>query len=457
MLQAQIGEGASPELDVVRLHVGGLGESVMSSDLRQTFSSLVHVSAVDVVRTKGRSFAYVTVQATPHDIKRLFSLYNGCLWKGGRLKLEKAREFYMDKLQQEWAERAQLEAHNTPKANAVTLKGKVLCHKEARGIKIYFPKLRKVKTIPAKGAGKHKRSFESVEPLPHSLLRICNCDEDCLAACSNQTPSGQSEVSIKVDQNLIFSSSFPKSEADQKEILHKRKIDLEAKELVQKGVINNNRSNLDGLDDENKEFPESKPQRNAGKSIHSQNEDSKVDQAANLRKRSKQDKNSTIDGESPKVAESCKESMHMENAEKWDEGSEHDFDADGLVLNIKSGSSNAADHNYEVEPTITSDRSLVNNTKFSYQNREHLKLAARAMMGIPTSQGKIQNIDQNDKNRQGSVNNEGKGRAQYGGEMKESMQGRDWVQKASWKSLLGAKRMSFSLGSIVDPNNEQKI
>ncbi|MCO5575775.1 hypothetical protein L7F22_029580 [Adiantum nelumboides] len=228
----QGGEG----LSVVRLHVGGLGPSVISSDLLQTFSSLVHVSSVDVVRSKGRSFAYLTIQAEPHDLKRLFSLpegeelddilvpekflahkernsekvarrygeaqnfsrmdakwteeaelYNGCMWKGGCLKLEKAREFYMDKLHREWIDRDCPQNLNESKLESATQARNDPKLKKSNGLNIYFPKLRKFKKIPEKGLGKHKRSFERVEPLRHSLLRLCNCDQECMTACTYQS------------------------------------------------------------------------------------------------------------------------------------------------------------------------------------------------------------------------------------------------------------------------------
>eukprot|EP00250_Pteridium_aquilinum_P016935 c23374_g1_i1 orf=147-1778(-) len=167
---------------LVRLHVGGLGPSVISSDLLQTFSSFAKVSSVDVVRTKGRNFAYVTLQAAPQDIKRLFSLYNGCLWKGGRLKLEKARELYLDKLHREWAERDCLQDMETPKLDCITSTRSITKANDSIGFKMYFPKLRKVKNIPEKGLGKHKRSFQRVDPVPCSVLQICNCcDEHCMA------------------------------------------------------------------------------------------------------------------------------------------------------------------------------------------------------------------------------------------------------------------------------------
>ncbi|KAI5066966.1 hypothetical protein GOP47_0017494 [Adiantum capillus-veneris] len=223
----QGGEGSS----LVRLHVGGLGPAVISSDLLQTFSRLVHVSSVDVVRSKGRSFAYVTIQAAPHDINRLFSLYNGCMWKGGCLKLEKAREFYMDKLHREWEERDHPQDQNESKLGSASPTRIAPDLKKSSGFNIYFPRLRKVKKIPEKGLGKHKRSFQRVESLPHSLLRLCNCDQECMTTCSYQSlakkePSGldreefrqhAESVTVKTSRNeAIFQSQLSYSESGKK-------------------------------------------------------------------------------------------------------------------------------------------------------------------------------------------------------------------------------------------------
>ncbi|XLR43413.1 hypothetical protein HN51_027457 [Arachis hypogaea] len=93
----------------VRIFVGGLGESVTKQDLHSLFSSFGNVEAVETIRTKGRSFAYLDFLPSPTDDKslsRLFSKYNGCVWKGGKLKLEKAKEYYLVRLKREWDEDA---------------------------------------------------------------------------------------------------------------------------------------------------------------------------------------------------------------------------------------------------------------------------------------------------------------------------------------------------------------
>ncbi|XP_039008547.1 nucleolar protein 8-like isoform X2 [Hibiscus syriacus] len=88
-----------------RIHVGGLGQSVSSDDLRKIFSAVGTVEGMDIVRTKSRSFAYVDIlPSSSHSISKHFSMYKGCAWKGGKLKLEKAKEHFLARLKREWEE-----------------------------------------------------------------------------------------------------------------------------------------------------------------------------------------------------------------------------------------------------------------------------------------------------------------------------------------------------------------
>ena len=71
--------GSQEGEESVRIHVGGLGPSVISSDLMQTFSAIATVSSVDIIRTKGRNFAYITfLSPSPQAIKRIFTLVSLC-------------------------------------------------------------------------------------------------------------------------------------------------------------------------------------------------------------------------------------------------------------------------------------------------------------------------------------------------------------------------------------------
>ena len=59
-----------------RIYVGGLGGNVTAEDLKNTFSSpqLGSVESVEIVRTKGRSFAYLDfVPSSDKGLAKLFS------------------------------------------------------------------------------------------------------------------------------------------------------------------------------------------------------------------------------------------------------------------------------------------------------------------------------------------------------------------------------------------------
>lgn len=79
--------------------------------------------------------------------------YNGCMWKGGRLKLEKAKEDYICRLRREWTEDAQPEA-KLPSQNIdadeslpALLKPKKDEDIGKMQLNIFFPKLRKVSLV----------------------------------------------------------------------------------------------------------------------------------------------------------------------------------------------------------------------------------------------------------------------------------------------------------------------
>jgi len=59
--------------NAVRVFVGGLAETVSAEDIRSLFSSLGSVQAVQTIRTKGRSFAYIDFHSDPKSLSKLFS------------------------------------------------------------------------------------------------------------------------------------------------------------------------------------------------------------------------------------------------------------------------------------------------------------------------------------------------------------------------------------------------
>ncbi|KAJ3693744.1 hypothetical protein LUZ60_009224 [Juncus effusus] len=171
---------------VNRIFIGGLGENVTTNDLKNIFNSLGKVNNVEFVRTNGRDFAYVDFKPeSDKSLQKLFSIYNGCKWKGGKLRLEKAKEHYLTRLKREWEQDSVPVPEQEPvpmnpesgKEKARTDTGKL--NPDFEKIGIFFPKLKKIKTLPYKGSGKHKYSFQRVELSSTLPLHFCDCEEHC--------------------------------------------------------------------------------------------------------------------------------------------------------------------------------------------------------------------------------------------------------------------------------------
>lgn len=183
MAEMATGDASTPK--TVRIYIGGLGESVTAEDLKKTFSTpqLGKVESMNIVRTKGRSFAYLDLlPSSEKSLPKLFSTYNGCMWKGGRLRIEKAKEHFFLRLKREWEEDSTLSTTSThlPVTAAEmtnSLKSQKKGSKLDEGeIRIYFPKLRKIKSVSLRGTGKHKHSFQRVE-VPSLPVHFCDCEE----------------------------------------------------------------------------------------------------------------------------------------------------------------------------------------------------------------------------------------------------------------------------------------
>ena len=79
--------------------------------------------------------------------------YNGCVWKGGRLRLEKAKEHYLSRLAREWAEAeakgngngdADAKAHQAAATRSSSEVRQNLKDSD-ESIQIFFPRLGKVR------------------------------------------------------------------------------------------------------------------------------------------------------------------------------------------------------------------------------------------------------------------------------------------------------------------------
>ena len=103
---------------VTRLFVRGIGENEKEMDLEKLFTKLKGVSKVtncEVVRDLNtglcKGFGYVTIHVDEEKtLSRCLKVYNGTKWKGNVLRVEIAKEHYMDKMRREWdMERQQIE------------------------------------------------------------------------------------------------------------------------------------------------------------------------------------------------------------------------------------------------------------------------------------------------------------------------------------------------------------
>ncbi|OEL18919.1 hypothetical protein BAE44_0020065 [Dichanthelium oligosanthes] len=211
---ASVGEGGGVEGNgtgaLLRIFVGGLGESVGAADLEAVFASAGRVAGVEFVRTNGRSFAYVDFHC-PSDkaLAKLFSTYNGCKWKGGKLKLEKAKEHYLTRLKREWEQDAAAAAREAAAKDNVEKQDKPKPDKAALDgskINIYFPKIRKVKALPFKGSGKHKYSFRHIE-VPSYPIHFCDCEEHCgpPEAANDEYASVLNAAAYEKERNIMNS------------------------------------------------------------------------------------------------------------------------------------------------------------------------------------------------------------------------------------------------------------
>eukprot|EP00897_Mesotaenium_endlicherianum_P010945 jgi/Mesen1/987/ME000012S00537 len=212
-----------------RLYVGGLPSDVTEKELKARFASFGEVHSVELVPSKlqpqanasavdgsaagTRRFGYVNVTpASELSLKKCFTAYNGCKWRGGRLRIEKARDDFRVRLErereadlrakQEEAER-RLQAQRAREAlllpggeaageaatpgsssaggggggGAFALPSSSSSKRKIEPLKLLWGNTKKVKVVAAAGGfgcGKHKYSFQGVPALPLS---------DIMAAC----------------------------------------------------------------------------------------------------------------------------------------------------------------------------------------------------------------------------------------------------------------------------------
>ncbi|CAL9127155.1 unnamed protein product [Musa acuminata var. zebrina] len=219
--------GVASSLMINRIFIGGLSTSVTAADLEKTFLSLGRVHNMEFVRSNGRSFAFVDFEPNSDKaLAKLFAVYNGCTWKGGKLRLEKAKEHYLVRLKREWAE--DVKVNGPPDLDVV----KSLDHSDKSGclsqenanLRIFFPKLRKVKTLSYKGTGKHKYSFQRVV-VPSLPIHFCDCEEHC----------GPSETANETYISALNSAAYEKERSIMTGVMNKL-LEKEENEVPASGV-----------------------------------------------------------------------------------------------------------------------------------------------------------------------------------------------------------------------------
>ncbi|ORX69473.1 hypothetical protein DL89DRAFT_223984, partial [Linderina pennispora] len=85
-----------------RIYVGGFTMPVTEADITGRFKPFGQVSSVELPKTADgqatRGFSYVNLSIKPSQWRRCLSIYTGAKWKGGKLRVEEAKEDYMAKL-----------------------------------------------------------------------------------------------------------------------------------------------------------------------------------------------------------------------------------------------------------------------------------------------------------------------------------------------------------------------
>ena len=92
---------------MLRIYIGNLAETVTEIHLRELFERLVPVKEVYIPKIDEygtglfRGFDIVLVEENSSSFDKNIKLLNNCFWKGSKIRVEKAKEFYLDRLKRE--------------------------------------------------------------------------------------------------------------------------------------------------------------------------------------------------------------------------------------------------------------------------------------------------------------------------------------------------------------------
>ncbi|KAL4227157.1 nucleolar protein 8 [Mactra antiquata] len=108
---------AEPEVENFsnhRLFVGGLFPEITKDELQERFKSFGEVNSVEIKIRKDydgspiKTFAYVDMKTDDTNLKKLMNIYNRSKWKGSQLKIQKAKENFLLRLEKERQEQEEL-------------------------------------------------------------------------------------------------------------------------------------------------------------------------------------------------------------------------------------------------------------------------------------------------------------------------------------------------------------
>ncbi|KAL0089344.1 hypothetical protein F4703DRAFT_1840626 [Phycomyces blakesleeanus] len=89
-----------------RIYIGGLHGTITEDSIRDRFQKFGSVSGVSLAKDdegKCRGFGHMTITTTPKDWSSCIASYNGAKWKGQILRIEDAKEDYLEKKRKEEA------------------------------------------------------------------------------------------------------------------------------------------------------------------------------------------------------------------------------------------------------------------------------------------------------------------------------------------------------------------
>ncbi|PIK44035.1 hypothetical protein BSL78_19104 [Apostichopus japonicus] len=105
--QVKMEDQVKIEEQVKRIFVGGLPSSTTDSEVRDRFGKFADISDVNLAKKDSvngkldHCFAHFNFHGNELQLKKLISTFNNTRWQGKTLKIEKAKEDFLDRLSKE--------------------------------------------------------------------------------------------------------------------------------------------------------------------------------------------------------------------------------------------------------------------------------------------------------------------------------------------------------------------